>query len=182
VAAANGRLERIDLGADLRLERDGRDAGIVHTHKSYFPSPAPMLGPVSRFFEGEATSEVGLRAGLGHDVWTAVNPDIDRLRPIVEEGDKVFANAGDSLSPEAADAAMGEVLRGLVRRYEADPPPAGFRMHVSPLVQWIWVGALIVLAGALIALWPSPRTLSRRVSAAYAARVGRETRATQPVG
>jgi cytochrome c-type biogenesis protein CcmF len=182
VTAPNGRLERIDLGADLRLTRDGRDAGIVHTHKSYFPSSAPMFGPVSRFFEGEATSEVGLRAGLGHDVWTAVNPDIDRLRPIIEEGDEVFTGARDDLSPAAADAAMGEVLRGLVKRYQADPPPAGFRMHVSPLVQWIWIGALIVFAGALIALWPTPRTLSSRVRAAYAARVGREARATQPVG
>jgi cytochrome c-type biogenesis protein CcmF len=47
---------------------------------------------------------------------------------------------------------------------------------VSPMVTWIWLGAIVVLLGALIALWPSPRTVSRRVTAAYAARVGREAR------
>jgi cytochrome c biogenesis factor len=47
---------------------------------------------------------------------------------------------------------------------------------VSPMVTWIWLGALVVVCGGLIALWPSPRTVSRRVSAAYAARVGREAR------
>ena len=48
--------------------------------------PIPSLGPVSRFFEGEATSEVGLRAGLRRDLWTAVAPDIGRLRPVIDAG------------------------------------------------------------------------------------------------
>ena len=30
---------------------------------------------------------------------------------------------------------------------------------------WIWLGGLIVLAGGLIALWPAPSTLRRRVAA-----------------
>jgi cytochrome c-type biogenesis protein CcmF len=47
---------------------------------------------------------------------------------------------------------------------------------VSPMVTWIWLGALVVFLGGLIALWPSPRTVGRRVTAAYAARVGREAR------
>jgi cytochrome c-type biogenesis protein CcmF len=178
VAAPNGRLERIDLGADLRLTRDGRPAGVLHTHKSYFPSVAPMFGAVSRFFEGEATSEVGLRAGVGRDVWSAVSPDTSGLRPIITEGDKVFQNAA-ALSPAARDAALAEVLRGLTRRYQASPPPATFRLLVSPMVQWIWIGAIIVFLGGLTALWPSPRTVGRRVSAAYAARVGREARTPQ---
>ncbi len=31
-----------------------------------------------------------------------------------------------------------------------------FRVLVSPLVTWIWLGALVVFAGGLIALWPAP--------------------------
>src|ERR687893_389230 len=42
-AAPNGRLERIDFGADLRVTRDGRDRGTLVTEKSYFPSAGPML-------------------------------------------------------------------------------------------------------------------------------------------
>jgi hypothetical protein len=40
---------------------------------------------------------------------------------------------------------------------------------------WLWIGALIVIAGALIALWPAPalaRLWAR--SAAHAGRLARE--------
>jgi cytochrome c-type biogenesis protein CcmF len=177
-AASNGRLERIDFGADLRVTRDGRDVTTMRTERSYFPSSGPMLGPVSRFFEGEATSEVGLRAGLRRDVWAAIAPDTQRLAPRVEEGDRVFADAERSgaLTATERDAFLAEALRGLVRSYTDDPPAATFRLLVSPMVTWMWIGALIVFAGGLIALWPSPRAVARRVTAGHAARVGREAR------
>jgi cytochrome c-type biogenesis protein CcmF len=133
-----------------------------------------LMGPVSRFFEGEATSEVGLQAGWRRDVWTAIAPDTSALRPRLEEGDKVFSDA--DLAPEQYDALLGEALRGLTRSYADDPPPATFRLIVSPMVTWIWVGAILAIAGGLIALWPAPRGAARRVRATYAARVGREVR------
>jgi cytochrome c-type biogenesis protein CcmF len=177
VAAPNGRLERIDLGAVLRVSRDGR-ATTLRTERSFFPSIAPMLGPLSRFFEGEATSEVGLQAGLRRDFWTAISPDTRRLQQRVKEGDRVFARADDSgaLGPAERDAFLAQALRGLTRSYADSPPPATFRMLVSPMVTWIWIGALVVLLGGLIALWPSPRAVRRRVTAVHAARVGREAR------
>jgi cytochrome c-type biogenesis protein CcmF len=175
VAAPNGRLERIDFGAQVRVTRDGRSTTLT-TERSFFPSAGPMLGPVSRFFEGEATSEVGLDAGLRRDVWVSVAPDTRRLEPRVKEGDEVFAAAEDDLAPGERDALLAEALRGLVRSYADDPPPATFRLLVSPMVTWIWLGALVVFLGGLIALWPSPRAVGRRVTAAYAARVGREAR------
>ena len=55
-----------------------------------------------------------------------------------------------------------------------NPPPAAFRAIVSPLVVWIWLGGGIVMAGALLALWPSPEARRRRVTSLYAARLGRE--------
>jgi cytochrome c-type biogenesis protein CcmF len=173
-AATNGRLERIDLGAQLRVTRDGRQVADMRTVKSFFPSSAPELGPISRFFEGEATSEVGLKAGWRRDVWTAIAPDIGALRPRIEEGDEVFAGA--QLTPEQRDAFMGQALTGLTRSYADDPPPATFRLIVSPMVTWIWVGALIAFLGGLIALWPAPRGARGRAKATYAARVGREVR------
>jgi cytochrome c-type biogenesis protein CcmF len=45
---------------------------------------------------------------------------------------------------------------------------------ISPMVTWIWLGAIIVFLGALIAIWPGPHTVSRRVTAGYAARLARE--------
>src|SRR5215218_6661164 len=173
VAAGNGRLERIDLGAQLLVRRGDGAAESLHTYKSYFPSTDPSLGPVSRFFEGEATTEVGLRAGVRRDLWTAVAPDIQRLLPVIERGDKVLANA-DQLSESDREAFLAEALRGLTRSYTDAPPPATFRLIASPLVSWIWLGALIVLAGATIALWPAGEGARRPATATGLARVARE--------
>ncbi len=169
VVAGNGRLERIDLGAVLRVRRGG-ESHTLSTYKSYFPSTDPSLGPVSRFFEGEATSEVGLEAGLRRDLWTAVAPDIQRLLPIIDRGDKVLAGADQATT----DAALATVLRALPERYTRDAPAATFRIIASPLVTWIWLGALIVFGGALIVLWPAGGGARRPAKAAGLARVARE--------
>ena len=118
-----------------------------------------MLGPVSRFFEGEATSEVGLQAGLRRDVWSVDRArHAQRSRRGSKEGDKVFAaRRGRPRRRASATPLLAEALRGLARSYADDPPPATFRLLVSPMVTWIWIGALIVFLGGLIALWPSPR-------------------------
>jgi cytochrome c-type biogenesis protein CcmF len=174
VAASNGRLERIDFGAELRVEREGQPATTLTTVKSYFPSVAPMLGPISRFFEGESTSEIGLQAGWRRDVWTAVAPDISSLRPRIEEGDEVFGDA--ELTQEQYDVLLAQALDGLTRSYASEPPPATFRMLVSPMVTWIWIGAILAILGGIIALWPPPRGMKTRATATYAARVGREVR------
>ncbi len=173
-AASNGRLEKIDLGATMRIRRGSETVGTLHTVRSYFPSADPTLGPVSRFFEGEATSEVGLRAGLRRDVWSAISPNIRDLEKRIAEGDKVFTAAADDLTPSQRDQALAQALDGLTRSYASNPPPATFRLIVSPLVSWIWIGALIVFLGGLIALWPPARRAPRPVAARYAARVAQE--------
>ena len=75
----------------MQVARDGKLVDTLGTERSYFPSTAPMLGPVSRFFEGESTSEVGLKAGLLRDVWTAIAPTRARCARGSQEGDKVFS-------------------------------------------------------------------------------------------
>ena len=171
--APNGRLEKVDLGADLRVRRGDGETSTVRTERSFFPSANPSLGAVSRYFEGEATSEVGLRAGFRRDFWTTVSPDIGPLREIAQRGDEVFALAR-SLPREERAAALGVTLRRLVERYRDDPSPAAFRVLVSPLVTWIWLGALIVFAGGLLALWPVPVGARRGLAAGYESRLARE--------
>ena len=165
-------LEKINLGADLRVEHDGK-VSRVHTERSYFPSNSAGLGAVSRYFEGESTSEVGLRSGLRHDFWTAVAPDTALLDPTIKRGDRVFA-AATKLPVDERAALLGETLRRLVARYPTDAPPARFRVLVSPLVTWIWLGALIVVFGGLIAIWPPPAGATRPVTSVSAARLARE--------
>ena len=45
----------------------------------------------------------------------------------------------------------------IAKGYLAEGVPATFRVIVNPLVTWIWIGGLIALAGAVIALWPARR-------------------------
>ncbi len=73
-AAPNGRLERIAFGAQLSVRKDGGKPRPLRTSKDYFPSQDTSLGPVSRFFDGESTTEVGLDTSLHNDIWAAVAP------------------------------------------------------------------------------------------------------------
>ncbi|MCD6727023.1 MAG: heme lyase CcmF/NrfE family subunit [Solirubrobacteraceae bacterium] len=169
-----GQLERIAFGSRVRVERDGRTVAMLAPERNYFPMNNPMAGVVSRFFEGEATSEIGLRAGRMRDLWIAESPDIAALTPVIREGDKVFAAAADKVDASTRSVLLAQALTGLVDRYRQSAPPAQFRILVSPMVGWIWIGSLIVFAGGLVALWPAPGTVRGRVRARYAARVAQD--------
>jgi cytochrome c-type biogenesis protein CcmF len=170
--ASNGSLEKIDLGAVLRVQRGSGKPLTLRPERSFFPANDPNFGAVSRYFEGEATSEVGLETGLRRDLWTVVSPDVRKLTQIARKGDQVFERAR-ALPVGERRAALGEALHRMVGLYASDQAPARFRVLVSPMVTWIWLGALVVLMGGLIALWPAPAG-ARRLAATYAARVARE--------
>ncbi len=155
---------------------DGKSVKTLHTSKDYFPSQDPTLGPVSRFFDGESTTEVGLDASLHNDVWAAVAPDIAKIRPRIDEGDRLFDKAADDLSAEQSNQFLALALKGLASNYATSPPPARFRFEINPMVSWIWIGGLIVVLSGILAGWPSPRGATRTVSARYAARVGADVR------
>ena len=170
--ASNGSLEKIDLGAVLRVRRGSGEPVTLRPERSFFAANDPNFGAVSRYFEGEATSEVGLDTGLRRDLWTVVSPEVRNLMAIAREGDEVFERAR-SLPVDERQAALGEALRRLVGLYGREQGAVRFRVLVSPMVTWIWLGALVVFAGGLIALWPAPAG-ARRLATTYAARVARE--------
>ena len=176
IAQRAGELERIALGSRVRVKKDGKLVSVLRPERAYYPINAPMLGAISRYFEGNATSEIGLDAGLRRDLWIAEQPDIAALQPIIEQGDKVFADAQDGLTARQRGDFLGAALVGLVERYRTSAAPAQFRILVSPLVTFLWLGALISLAGGLLAAWPEPGVLRGRVRARYAARVAQELR------
>jgi len=175
ISTRDGELEKISFGAVVDVSRDGRHVTTMRPERGYYPSrDVTGLGPVGRFFEGEATSEIGLDAGLRRDIWTAMTPDIRRLLPTIEQGDRVFAAAAGKLPAQLEGQALGAALKGIVDKYLSDRPQATFRVISSPLVTWIWIGSIVVFLGGLIALWPGPDAARRRVSARYAARVAED--------
>ncbi len=158
--------EKLDFGAVLDVRRDGKRVALLRPSRSYFPSLDGAMGPIGRFFGGESTSEVGLKAGLRRDVWTAMQPDLSVLEPGIRAGNRQLADVGPR--------AQAFAIAFLAGTYVKKAPPATFRMIVNPMVSWIWLGGLIGLGGALVALWPSALTSRRRVTSLYAARLGRE--------
>ena len=155
----------ISFGAVLDV-RKGDERFTLRPSRNFYSSGDPSLGTISRFFEGEATSEVDVRWGLRKDLWLAVRPDIASLEWPIAEADAKFAD-----SPGEVQAL---ILAALAERYRADPPPAVFRAIASPLVAWIWIGGAIAVLGALVAMWPVPEARLRRVRALYSARLGKE--------
>jgi cytochrome c-type biogenesis protein CcmF len=158
--------EKVSLGAVLDVRKGGRHVATLRPTRGYYPSMDPGLGPVGRYFDGQATSEVGLKAGLRRDLWMAIEPDLGPLQSIIRDADRRFAGARPDV--------QGFVIAAVAARYQRQPPPATFRILVSPLVSWIWLGAIVVMLGALIAMWPAPLALRRRATAGYSARVARE--------
>ena len=180
---ADPQPEKIVFGAVLDVSKDGKHVTTLRTSRGFYPSQDPSLGILGRFFMGEAESEVGLRAGFGRDVWTVINPDLLPLQRIIDEGNRTFREAmqatldGGQPDQRAIDQLFllrDQAIAGLSERWVRQPWAADFRMIVSPMATWIWIGAIITFLGGAIALWPAPATARSRVTATYAAKLARD--------
>jgi cytochrome c-type biogenesis protein CcmF len=145
----------LSLGAVLDVTKHGRHVATLRPSEGYYASEEPSQGSVGSLIGGQPVSHVSVNAGVSRDVWTAIEPDIEApaLQRIVNVGNR-------TLPPDEAVVAIGY----LARAYLQHPPPAQFHFIVSPLVMWIWIGGLVVFGGGLIAIWPAPSAVRRRVS------------------
>ncbi len=191
--------EAFTFGAILNVQKDGKQFAVLHPTRRFFRPTGVPAGTIGSFFDGEATSEVGLKAGVGSDFWTAVQPDITAVQRRVAAADRGFrqcvsgapgtppqclvvarlmraAAANPRLRPLALaqiNSLQAATASQIAKSYLSDSSTATFRVIVNPLVTWMWIGGLIAMAGALIAIWPTPGGRRRRVAGFEAARVGR---------
>ena len=126
--------------------------------RNYYPARRTRRsGPVRGFFEGEATSEVGLRTGPpAATSGPRCSPTCTLDGPSSSAADRRLSRLRKALPPNDPQRAarrlrQGHAIRAIADRYVCDPPPANFRVNVNPLVIWIWIGGAIALVGALIA-------------------------------
>jgi cytochrome c-type biogenesis protein CcmF len=146
--------EKVTLGSMLDFSRGGHHVATLVPTRAYYPSlDDAQFGRIGRFFNGEATSELGLRAGLRRDLWTAVQPDLSGVEPAIRSADQSF--------PDANPQVEGLVVAAVVRSWMRSGAPAQFRLIVSPLVAWIWLGGAIAIGGAMLSLWPAPARARR---------------------
>ena len=71
-------------------------------------------------------------------------------------------DTGAAANPSLRPAALAQIstleeatAKRIAQTYLTEAAPATFKVIVNPLVTWMWLGGLIALCGALIALWPS---------------------------
>ncbi|MDX6728808.1 MAG: cytochrome c-type biosis protein CcmF [Baekduia sp.] len=172
---AHGGVERLVFGARLTLLKDGKKVDVLAPEAGYYPiEGAPFAGAIGRYFEGESTSEVSMKAGFRRDVWSAVTPNLTPTMKTVKQGDAVFRQALGKMDAAQYGQAVGTAIRDLTANYQRTAPPATFRLIVSPMVTWIWLGGILVILGGLVCLWPTADLARRRATAGYAARVARE--------
>jgi cytochrome c-type biogenesis protein CcmF len=173
--------EKYTFGAKLRIAEDGKFVAFLEPSQRFFRPTGQETGLISSYFAGEATSEVGLRPGAGADLWIAVRPNITAVQARVRRADKGFAACvrgapgappqckalGAMMRAAAADPRLRPQAFAQISRLQAiaaakvgqtyltDTAPATLKVIVNPLVTWMWIGGLIALAGALLALWPA---------------------------
>jgi cytochrome c-type biogenesis protein CcmF len=181
--------EALMFGAVISVEHDG-ERFTLDPNRRYFRPSGVEGGMIGSYFSGEATSEVGLMPGFLRDFWSAVQPDLTEVRRRVRAADQGFrrcvrgaagtppqcravsslmqaAAANPSLRPAASaqiERLQSLTAERLARSHLADDSPATFRIIVDPLVTWMWIGGLIALSGALIAIWPGRRPRRRPVA------------------
>jgi cytochrome c-type biogenesis protein CcmF len=173
--------EKFIFGQLVRVEHDGKLVGNLEPSQRFFRPTGVEVGTIDSYFAGESTSEVGLEAGLKQDLWIAPRvdvADVQRRARAADNGFRTCVKGGPGTPPQckalsammraaAADPslraqALGQIsrLQGLAasrvaKSYLGDNAPVTFKVIVNPLVTWMWIGGLIALAGALIAIWPT---------------------------
>lgn len=157
----------LSLGALLDVTEarpPGRHVATLNPSEGFYASQEASQGSVGSLIGGQPVSHIAMDAGVTRDVWSAIEPNIEApaLARIVKAGNR-------TLPPEDALVAIGY----LAREYLKHPPQAQFHFIVSPLVMWIWIGGGIVFGGALIAIWPAPSVVRRRVAMRVRARTVR---------
>jgi cytochrome c-type biogenesis protein CcmF len=116
-AAGNGRLEKINLGAVMRVSRGGDRVGHAAHGALVLPVRRPDARPRSR-----ASSRARRRArsacapACGRDVWSAISPSVRDLKKQVAEGDKRVQRTPSRCRPSSARSRSR-------RRSTASPAP-----------------------------------------------------------
>jgi cytochrome c-type biogenesis protein CcmF len=151
----------LSLGAILDVTKNGHHVATLNPSEGFYASEEASQGTVGSLIGGQPVSHVAMDASLTRNVWTAIEPDIET--PNLK---RIIATGNSTLPPSEALVAIAY----LARAYLQHPPPTQFNFLVSPLVFWIWIGGLIAAGGGLIALWPAPSVVRRRVAARSRAR------------
>ena len=149
----------------MRVTRGGHYVTTLRPSDGFYPIDGLIPGQdVSSLISGDAVSIVSLHSSARRDLWAAITPPEGGLP------EAALVAKADTLIPRTLDGTDQVVLAyrllaAIRDHYLNNPPPVQFTLLSSPLVLWIWIGGLIVLGGGIVAIWPPPSALRRRVRA-----------------
>ena len=176
---ATATSERVSFGAVIDVTKGGKPVTRLHTIQSFYPSTNAGDGFIGRFFDSaNADSTIGLDAGPLRDIWTVAAANLNSLEGLINQGNARFAGLYNSLIRQNPNITNGQLdaelnrlnfwgyrdaaVEGIVGQYLKHPYPVQFLLIVSPLVTWLWAGALIIAIGGLTSLMPGSLFLRRR--------------------
>ncbi|MBJ7355595.1 MAG: cytochrome c biogenesis protein CcsA, partial [Thermoleophilaceae bacterium] len=165
-ATSSASNENLSFGAVLEVSKDGKYVTTLRPARNNYPLNSAAPGPIARYFEGESTSEVALKAGPWRDLWTSVSPNTDGLERAIDAAAKLP-------QIKTNQEVQAIAITAIVQSFPRANPSARVLFIVNPMVTWIWIGSIIVLLGALTALWPAPDMLRSKLSSASAARAAK---------
>ncbi|HET9154166.1 MAG TPA: heme lyase CcmF/NrfE family subunit [Solirubrobacterales bacterium] len=174
--------EKYTFAQRLRVEEGGEVSYLRSSQRFFKPTGVPV-GTIDSYFAGESTSEVGLEPGLKQDLWIAPRVDVADVQRRARAADQGFgacvkggpgtppqckalqsmmlaAKTNPSLRPQALEQIsklQSLAAARVAKSYLGDNASVTFKVIVNPLVTWMWIGGLLALAGALIAIWPTRR-------------------------
>jgi cytochrome c-type biogenesis protein CcmF len=172
--------EKFTFAQLIRVEKGG-EVSTLEPSQRFFRPTGVAVGTIESYFAGESTSEVGLEAGAKQDLWIAPRvdvADVQRRARAADGGFQACVKGGPGTPPQCKAlgammqaAAANPALRAqalqqisklqalsadrVAKSYLGDNAAVTFKVIVNPLVTWLWIGGLIALAGALIAIWPT---------------------------
>ncbi len=174
--------EKYTFGAVVRVAENGKHIATLETSRRFFrPTGAAATGTISDYFNGEATTEVGLKTGPVRDIWVTVAPNVQGIQHQLGLADKGFTKCVEAgpgtpsqckdlnalmraaqANPKLQASALEQIeslqlaaAEKIARQYVTSNVAATFKVIINPLVMWMWIGGVIGLVGALIAVWPS---------------------------
>ncbi len=178
--------ERISFGAILDVTKGAHQVVRLHTMQSFYRATNAQDGFIGQFFDSNnADSTIGLDAGPLRDIWTVASADTAALAPLISRANTLFRNEYNiivtqvlKLPAARQEAALNLALahsdfwylrnravEEIAGQYLKHNYPIVFQLIVSPLVTWLWTGALIIFSGGLVSLLP-PGLFARRRSPA----------------
>jgi cytochrome c-type biogenesis protein CcmF len=87
---------------------------------------------------------------------------------------EIYQDSGQTMTIPSARSTVSEDFYVILAGWEAGGRNATFKIYLNPLINWLWFGGLIFVAGTAVAVWPDAEAQRRALGrkAVAGARVG----------